>query len=237
METKEDVNRESQTNFLPLIIMHPIVYAILTILTLFLIIFLFRGWSRTVYINSFFNIFSGITPPLPPYNILVGILAFFLIFWYYLILYSPFLIFVFVVYDIVRYILFLTKNEQTQEKANKLAGGSVGTHAYRIHVLLVLIPLIVFMEYSQIMMKLPAAPDAPGEVEFLYMYSRFQILLFIFMLFIIIAPHVLRFTADHTNRYFRKKFIVNSIVWPIIFVFLFFGDNIIILILAVAPFP
>jgi len=236
METKEEMNKKPKQSFLPFIITHPIIYAVLTIIDVFLIIFLFRVWARTEYIGGLIfdleNILGSSMPQ--PYK---TIFAFFMMLWYYLILYFPILLFVFVIYEVVKYILFLTKDDQTQERVNDIAGGSIGTRLFRIHYFIIMFPLIGLLEFFQLMGTLPGVTGPPGEAEFLLMYSRFSIILYIFMLSLIIAPHVLRFTADNKNKSIMVKFIVHTIVWPIVLAFLFLIAEIIVFIVTLGPFP
>lgn len=228
METNQEIKETTRTSLLSFKITFPIVYLFIAIIDIFVIALIYNVWANLSFVQGVFTGPGAPPSPNPVAVFLVGLLDILMTLWYYLIIYSPIFLLIFVFYELTRYLIFLRFGEQTSERAQEIAAGSTGMYVFRIHYFLTMFTFIAFTEFLQIMSRLPGVSGPPGEEAHLLFSTRFTAIFLIHILSLLLGPHLLKYTADPNNKKLRTKLIVYSIVWPILFVILFLLDGIII---------
>lgn len=231
------MKKETRSNLLPFKITYPIVFGLIAIIDIIVAALIYNRWANLTFIQTL-HFGMEIPPSAPPGIVLFSLFMMALYaLWYYLIVYSPIFMLIFIFYDITKYLVFLRFGDQTTERALNLASGSSGTYAFRLHYFLTMFPMIAFTELYQIMMRAPGLSNPPGEAQYLLFTARFTPIFLIHILTLLLGPRVLKYTADLNNKRLRTKLIVFSIIWPIVFLIIFLFDSIVIFAISLVAIP
>jgi len=197
MESKDTITKEAGYNPNLFKVMYFIIYSFLIVFDIIFLILFMTVWARLELPYMGAAQFPGL-----------------------FLLYVTFLILkiCFESYEIVRIILFLVWGEQDKESAYKVAEGFFGFKIFRMHYIVIIMTLLVWMEFANTVMMF--RDIGVEQAEFLRFYMWFQVILFIHIYSLEIVPRLMLLFADSTNKSNRMRAIRNMIVWMFVLLFI-----------------